>query len=383
MATPVILPKFSMTMEEGTILRWLKQRGDPVRQGEPIAEVTTEKVNMEVEAPVSGVLIDIRAQAGDAIPVTQVIAYIGALGETIPAPITAPGPQVVDITPPRPAVASGPTGVVVATPVARRLAREAGLDLSTLRGTGPAGRITETDVRAAIGAAGAPPRAVPAEGAPGSTAASSPLVGRRRVIAQRTAQGAREIPHIYLTREIEMSAASAARRGASYTAVVVWAASRALRAHPELRASLEGEVVVVHEAVHVGVAAHTSAGLIVPVVRDADRKDLTVIDGEIDALVRRAREETLTLDDVSGATFTVSNLGMWGVDEFTALINPPQSAILAVGAVRLRPWVVGGDALTVRPVCRVTLGLDHRIADGAAGAHFLDELSRRLAGITA
>ena len=272
---------------------------------------------------------------------------------------------------------------MAATPVARRLAREAGLDLSALRGTGPAGRVIEADVRAAIGAADVSQRAAAAEDALGPTVASSPLAGRRRTIAQRMAQSAREIPHIYLTREIEMSAARGARRGASYTAVIVWAASRALRAHPELRASLEGETVVVHEAVHVGVAADTPTGLIVPVVRDADRKDLPVIDEEIDALVRRAREDTLTLDDVSGATFTVSNLGMWGVDEFTALINPPQAAILAVGAVRLRPWVVGGDALTVRPVCRVTLAVDHRIADGAAGARFLDELSRRLAAITA
>ncbi len=192
------------------------------------------------------------------------------------------------------------------------------------------------------------------------------------------AQSAREIPHIYLTREIDMSAAGAARGAASYTAVIVWAVSRALRVHPELRASLDGERVVVHEPIHVGVAVDAPTGVIVPVVRDADRKDLLTINGELDVLVRRARDDTLRLDDVAGAIFTVSNLGMWGVDEFTALINPPQAAILAVGAIRPRPWVVGGDALTVRPICRVTLALDHRISDGAAGARFLDELSRRL-----
>jgi len=382
MVTPVILPKFSMTMEQGTIVRWLKRPGDAVRQGEPIAEVTTEKVNMEIEAPASGVLLDIRAQVGEAIPVTKIIAYIGAAGEATPAADRAPAPRAVDAAPLAPAASPAQAGAVAATPVARRIAREAGLDLAGLRGTGPAGRITEADVRAALEIAAPSPADVPTR-AVGAADAVSPLAGRRRVIAQRMAQSAREIPHIYLTREIEMSATRSARGTASYTAVMVWAAGRVLRAHPELRASLDGETVVVHDAVHVGVAADTPTGLIVPVVRDADRKELHMIDEEITALARRAREDTLGLDDVSGATFTVSNLGMWGVDEFTALINPPQAAILAIGAVRLRPWVVGGDALAVRPVCRVTLAVDHRIADGAAGARFLDEFSRRLAAITA
>lgn len=384
MATPVILPKFSMTMEEGTILRWLKREGEPVTQGEPLAEVMTEKVDMEVEAPASGFLRGIRAQPGDVVPATQVIAYIVGPGEDVPAgPLEAAGPPET-ARPGRDLAEAGPKGPppVAATPVARRLAREAGLDLAAVVGTGPAGRITEADVRAALARRGAPPPPPGPAAGPVAVERRMPLAGRRRTVARRTEQSAREIPHVYLVRAADMSAARAVRGEASYTAVAVYAAARALRTHPLMRAALDGDAIVVYEASHIGVAVDTPEGLIVPVVRDADRKDLLAIHQEIEALARRARDRTLSVAEVSGATFTVSNLGMFGLDQFTSLVNPPQSAILSVGAVRPRPWAVG-DALAVRPVCYLTLAVDHRVADGAEGARFLEDLCRQLETMSA
>ncbi|MGQ0568495.1 MAG: dihydrolipoamide acetyltransferase family protein [Armatimonadota bacterium] len=356
------MPKLGMTMEEGTVLRWLKAEGDRVKKDEPILEIMTEKVDMLVEAPATGVLRGIRVKEGEVVPVTQVIAHILAEGEALTAEASPAGQ------------------VVPAVPAARRLAREAGIDLRRIAGSGPGGRITETDVRAAIARPGAP--AHQEEQAAVITASAARETERRRVIARRTAQSAREIPHIYLLRPVDMTAVAAVRGEASYTAAVVAAAARALRTHPALRASLDGDAIVVHDAVHIGVAVDTPAGLVVPVVRDPDKKDLLTLHHEIDRLAGRARDDDLSLDDVAGATFTISNLGMFGVHAFTALINPPQSAILAVGAVAPRPWAVG-EAVMVRPVCDLVLGVDHRIADGAAGARFLDDVCRRLAVMTA
>ncbi|HYM68150.1 MAG TPA: dihydrolipoamide acetyltransferase family protein [bacterium] len=371
MATPVILPKFSMTMEEGTILRWLKDVGAAVAQGEPIAEVMTEKVNMEIEAPASGRLGGIRAVPGDTVAATSVIAYILGEGESPPEmPVAAPPrPAAAEPAVPPRAAAAGPSETpaggrpAAATPVARGLARDAGIDLSTIVGTGPAGRVTEADVRAALAARARP--------------SGVGLSARRRTIAQRMLRSAREIPHVYLTRTVDMSAAAAARGAASYTAVIVWAAARALGGHPRMRASLDGETVAFHDAIDIGIAVDTPDGLIVPVIRDASHKDPAEIHREIETLATRARAGELGITEIRDAVFTVSNLGMLGVDAFTALINPPQSAILAVGAVRQRPWVVDG-VVAVRPLCDLTVAVDHRIADGADGARFLDNLCNRL-----
>lgn len=370
MARPVILPKFDMLMEQATVVRWLRQEGEQVRAGEPLVEVMTDKVNMEVEAPASGKLAGVRVGPGDVVPVTAVMAYILEPGESLPAESLPAGrPEQIETTAAAgPAIGEGPseTGPVAATPVARRLAKEAGLDLSTVRGTGPGGRITEADVRAALAA---------------MTTGVSRTLERRRLVAERMVQSAREVPQVHLTRAVDMSVVERLRAGASYTAVVVWAAARALQRYPRLRTAPDGTVA---DAVHVGVAVDTAEGLVVPVVRDADRKPLPVLNEEIGELARRARENALGLEDVRGAVFTVSNLGMLGVDRFTSLVVPGQAAILSVGAVRLRPWVVG-DALALRPVCEFTLGLDHRVADGADGARFLEEFTRwleRLGGET-
>lgn len=361
MAYPVILPKFDMLMEQATVVRWLRQEGERVEAGDPLVEVMTDKVNMEVEAPTSGTLAGIRARPGDVVPVTEVMAYILQPGEELPPALPSPGEARAEPSrrEARPTMKPASGRSVAATPAARRLAREAGLDLSTLRGTGPGGVVTEADVRAA------------AEAIAGGLDRASE---RRKRVAERMVESAREVPQVHLTRAVDLSAAQRARGGASYTAVVVWAASRALREHPRLRTAPDGSVA---DSVHVGVAVETPEGLVVPVVRDADRKSLLVLDAEISELARKAREGRLALEEVRGAVFTVSNLGMLGVDRFTSLVVPGQAAILSVGAVRPRPWAVG-EELELRPVCEFTLGLDHRVADGADGARFLESLARWL-----
>lgn len=356
MARPVILPKFDMLMEQATVVRWLRKEGEAVREGEPLVEVMTDKVNMEVEAPASGILVSIRARPGDVVPVTAVMAYVVQPGEAVPEKVVGERTGPAAGGTPEPGWRVGPP--VAATPVARRIAKEFGIDLSVVRGTGPGGRITEADVRAALEARRDP----------------SVVAERRRLVSERMVQSAREIPQVYLTRAVDLSVAARARGDASYTAVMVWAASRALREHPRLRAAPDGSVA---EAVHVGVAVDTQEGVVVPVVHDADRKPLSAVDAEVRQLTKRARDNQLNLEEVRGAVFTVSNLGMLGVDRFTSLVIPGQAAILSVGAVRLRPWVVG-DAIALRPVCELTLGLDHRVADGADGARFLEDLVRWL-----
>ncbi|HXF83383.1 MAG TPA: dihydrolipoamide acetyltransferase family protein [bacterium] len=373
MATPVILPKFDMTMEEGTVIRWLRREGEMVREGDPLVEVMTDKVNMEVEAPASGVLAGLRAQAGERVPVTGVIAYILQPGETVPDQDGDPGAGAArapatesSLSPASPLRTTGASRApsAAATPAARRIASEAGLDLAAVPGTGPGGRITEEDVRRALAARSAP---------------DEPLPPRRRVIAERVARSAREIPHIFLMRDVEMSAPASRRGRASYTALVVRAAARALRGHPLMRASFVDGRIQVHEDTAIGVLVETAEGLLAPVLRDAGDQAPEAIHDALQALAARARAGSLTAAEVSGAVFTVSNLGMFGVDRFTSLIYPPQSAILSVGAVRARPWVEA-EQVVVRPVCTLTLAVDHRVADGAAGARFLDDLVRELGG---
>ncbi|MDQ7829091.1 MAG: dihydrolipoamide acetyltransferase family protein [Armatimonadota bacterium] len=371
MATPVILPKFDMTMAEGTLGRWLVGEGQAVRRGDPLVEVITDKVTMEVEAPADGVLAGVRARERERVPVAAVIAYIVAPGEAPPAPAAAAAPG------------TRPAGEPPAAPAVRRRAREAGVDLATLRGTGPGGRITEHDLEAALAARRSPPDRLPAT--PGGGPAVEPhlrppgerrpLDARRRTIAARMAQSAREIPHIYLRRAVDFSGLAPTR---VYTAAVVAAAARALRAHPLLRAAFQEDAILVHQAIDVAVAVDTPQGVVAPVVRAADGKSVQAIQAEVALLAERARAGTLRAEDLQGAAFTVSNLGVFGVDAFTVLIPPGQSALLALGAVRPRPWAVG-NAVAVRPVGEVVLALDHRVADGADGARFLDDLCRLLA----
>ena len=370
MAIEVIMPKLGMTMEEGTIIRWLKEEGERVEEGEPLLEVMTDKVSMEVEAPGSGILRGVLAHEGDVVPVIQAIAYLCAPGEEpssaverlakieTPAMEQAPLPAEKAVPPIK--------SRVRASPAARRLAQERGIDLSKVKGTGPGGRITRADVEAFT-----PEKPLP------RVAKVIPLSGIRRTIAERMRKSAQEAPHITLTVEVDMGEAGATRGGCSYTALIVYLVARILKDHPLLNASLRGDEILLFDEANIGVAVAMEEGLIVPVIKGADTKTLAEIDAEIEELARRAREGELTPDEVTGGTFTVSNLGMYDVDQFTAIINPPESAILAVGRVVDRAVVINGR-IVVRPVMSMTLSADHRVLDGAVGARFLRDLKAGL-----
>lgn len=368
MATEVIMPKLGMTMEKGTIVRWLREEGEQVEKGEPILEIETDKVVMEVEAPASGTLAGISAGPDEVVPVTEVIAYILEPGEKLEE---VAKPPVKEAAPP-------PKKRIAVTPRARRLAREHEVDLAQVQGSGPGGRIVEADVRAFIEkreAAKPPMEALKVK-------ERVPLRGRRKTIAERMQESAREAPHIALTMEVDMSEAERARRGCSFTALIVQVVAGVLRQHPLVNASLQGDEIILYDEVNVGVAVATKEGLLVPVVKRADAKSLFEIDDEIKSLAQSAGEGKLTLEEVSGGTFTVSNLGMFGVDEFHALINPPQSAILAIGAIVEKPLAKGGRVV-IRPMMKMTISADHRILDGAAAAEFLQDVKASLERPTA
>ena len=313
MSTTVIMPKLGFTMEEGTIVRWFKQEGDRVEKGEPLVEVTTDKVNMEVESPASGILRAVNAKPDQVVPVTQVIAYIAAPGETVEGPVltTLTGEAIRSEAPVSPITREGEkeqisappqAGEVAATPVARRMAKELGIDLAVIQGTGPRGRITETDVRAAAEKARAP---VAMPTAPRPAIQTIPLVGRRKIMAERMSKSAREAPHIILTLEVDMSAAEKRRGTVSYTALIAQCVAQVLKQHPFLNATLRDQEIVLNPSVNLGIAVDTPDGLIVPVVKNADQKSLTALDTEINDLAQRARAGKLTLPDIESGTFTI------------------------------------------------------------------------------
>jgi len=381
------MPKLSEAMETGKLLKWLKQEGDKVEGGEIIAEIETDKADIELEAFGSGVLRKILVPAGERVPIGELIAVIAApdddLSQIAPAAklaITPPQPsRVAAPAPPTRIQPAGPQvaperGRVKASPLARKLAQAAGVDLRSVRGTGPSGRIIRRDVEQ-YAAPGAPRVA-------GPEFEDLPLSSLRAAIARQMAHAKTVAPHFYLTTEISMDRASALRDELvtiegqpkiSFTDLIVKASASALKRHPEVNASFQGETVRVYRRIHIGIAVALDDGLITPVLRDADQKPLLQIAGELRDLVERARSRKLRVQELSGATFTISNLGMYEIDEFIAIINPPEGAILAVGAVAEKPVAVSGR-LEIGKRMRVTLSCDHRVMDGAMGARFLQEL---------
>ncbi len=404
----------SPTMEEGQVVRWLKGEGEEVAQGDILAEIETDKATMELVARGEGVLRKILVGEGAAAPVGDVIAIIARKGEDIAALVGAGGagetgrdaapaatgraggapadtpvagtPPAVAAAPAAPATgpsppppASAPTRVK-ASPVARRLARDAGLDLSALEGSGPGGRIVKRDVEAAAQAVATTPWPAP----PGSEFDDAPLTQMRKTVARRLAESLGPVPHFFLTVDVDMTRALAARkrvnellaaRGsrASINDLVVKAAAVALTHHPECNAWWRGDSIRRFHRVHIGVAVAVPDGLITPVIRDAHTKGLGRISTEVRELAERARRKKLQPHEYTGSTFSVSNLGMFGIEEFTAVINPPEAGILAVGAVEERPVAVDGEVVA-RPRMRVTMSCDHRVIDGAQGARFLATL---------
>jgi pyruvate dehydrogenase E2 component (dihydrolipoamide acetyltransferase) len=432
MPTTVIMPALEMAQETGKVLRWLKAPGDAVRKGEPIVEIETDKVTVEIEAPAAGVLGEVTAREGDVVPVGRTIALVFAPGEAGPAgptPAAAPAPRPVAAPappagPPPPAavrasplarkvaeqhgvdlarvktssgriekadvlahVASqaapaatdgAPARLVAASPKARRLAAERGLDLGALRGSGPGGAVLAADVPAA---------AMPAAAVPAAAAAAARVAGPGvgtvwRIMAERMTASWTTAPHFYLVREVDASrliawrerVSTAAGARITYTDLLVRLVAAALARHPDVNAAWKDGAVVPGADVSIGLAVAIDAGLVVPVIHRADTLSLAEIAARREDVVSRAQAGRLRPADIQGGGFTISNLGMFGVDAFSAIVNPPQAAILAVGRIADRVVAVGGQP-AVRPTVVLTLSCDHRALDGARGAQFLGALA--------
>jgi pyruvate dehydrogenase E2 component (dihydrolipoamide acetyltransferase) len=389
MATDVSLPRLGQGMEAGTIVRWLKSEGDTVEKGEPLYELDTDKVTQEVEADASGVLLKILAGEGEEIEVGKRIAVIGEQGEDVSVEVEedeeeegSPGPareeererarEAARDEEPEQAEPSRTDGRVKASPLARRIARERSIELAGLTGTGPEGRIVAEDVeRAAAAPAHATAGAAPLE------AEIVPFSSLRKTIARRLTE-AWQAPAFQISMSADMTRAQELRarlkdQGVTVTDVLTKLAAVALLRHREVNAHFADNELRLFPNANVGLAVATERGLVVPVIREVERKSLVEIAAERGAIVQRAREAKLTQEDLEGGTFTISNLGMYGVDHFTAVLNPPQAAIVAVGAIEEKPVVEDGE-LVVRPLMSMTLTCDHRAVDGSVASEFLREL---------
>lgn len=442
MSTNVTMPSMGFDMTEGKVSRWLKKIGDPVTRNETIGEIETEKATVDLTAPVDGVFAQILVQPGETVPVNTPIAVLATQGETLSAAQPAApaaqstatsqpsttlekqeegSPATVTETPtqetgkpalpqsqPQPSSASAPVpapvvssngGRVKASPLAKNIARAQGIDLATVAGTGPNGRIVERDVQSFLqtrtpvvpAALVSKPAPVPVPAAPvpaQMVAGEQSLSKMRQVIARRLQESKSTIPHFYLTMEIFMDEAMKLRsqlnamvasddEKVSVNDLVVAAVGRTIRKFPNVNAYFKGDKLEMHDAINVGVAVSVDDGLLTPVLHDADKKPLKQIAVETKQLAARARANKMQPQDLGPGTFTISNLGMYGIDEFAAIINPPESSILAVGMVKKVP-VVLNDQIQIAQVMKVTMSVDHRIVDGALGARFLQELKKLL-----
>jgi len=417
MSTNVTMPSMGFDMTEGKVARWLKNIGDTVTRGETIGEIETEKATVDLAAPVDGVFAQILVEPGVTVPVNTPIAIVTAAGETLSAPApaapasapTAPAQTAPQVAAPLAAAAPTSGGRLKVSPLARNLAKANAIDLATLQGTGPGGRIIERDVQKAIEAKTttaptapvapiAPPPAPAAAPAPKLAPVAAPtaplqrgeqaLSKMRQTIARRLQESKASIPHYYLTMEIVMDEALKLRAQLNALAegdaeklsvndLIVAAAARTLQKFPDVNAYFQGDRIAYNDKISVGVAVSVADGLLTPVLPNADQKTLKQIAVETKELAARARNNKMKPEDLGPGTFTISNLGMFGIDEFSAIINPPESCILAVGAVKKIPVVVN-DSIQVAQVMKVTLSADHRIVDGALGAQFLQALKKLL-----
>lgn len=407
------MPRLSDTMEEGNIVEWLKSVGDAVAPGDVLAEVETDKATMELESFQNGVLLHIEVEKG-AVPVDGVIAVIGDKDEDFKAQLEearssggqttteaeAPAEEkksepkkeavaapAAKATTPVAAVANSSDSRIKASPLAKSMADDNNIDLARVQGSGDHGRIVKKDIEAFIAGGGAASQmqtSAPIALASDVSYGDQPISQMRKVIAKRLAESKFGAPHFYLTIDILMDNAVAAREQlkkaeirASYNDIVIKACAAALRKHPMINSSWMGDSIRVNEEINIGVAVAVPDGLLVPVVRNADQKTLTYINQEVRNLAGLARDKKLQPDQMTGNTFTISNLGSYGIDEFTAIINPPDACILAVGAIQEKPIVKDGQ-LAIGQVMKVTLSCDHRVVDGATGAEFLEELKANL-----
>lgn len=378
----ITMPRLSDTMEEGVIIAWHKNVGDRVERGEVIAEIETDKAIMELEAYDEGVLERRLAAEGDRVPIGIPIAVIGdgSGASTEPAPAPAPAAPAT--------AAPAPAARPKASPLARKIAAEHGVDLATVNGSGPGGRIIRKDVQSGL------ETVRPAETSVAPTPVEAdfdevPLTTLQRVAAKRLTESKQNAPHFYLTAAVDATALLAFRESVNDTLraadgpkvsvndFIVRAAASALRSNPGVNVSFGGDTLRRHHNVHIGIAVAVEAGLVVPVVCDADRKSVSQIAAEAKEKAERARIGKLRADEMSGGTFTISNLGMYGIEQFAAVINPPEAAILAVGAATEELRLINGE-VAARRIMRLTLSADHRAIDGATGAAFLRDLTALL-----
>jgi len=358
MVTKVVMPKLSLTMKEGTVGKWYKKEGESVEKGEPIVEVVSEKATYDLEAPASGILRKILVAEGVDAPVDAVLAVVTAADEAFSEEeVQGQAPEVVGER-------------VLASPAAKRLAKEHGIDLSLVKGSGPEGRIVEEDVSKLVEQKG---QAMP------RVREVIPLSGLRKTTAERVSASFRTAPHSTIVMEVDMSNAAELhkRLQLSYTAVIVEAVAKALTEKAMLNSTLDGNQIRVFEDVNVGVAVATPSGLVVPVIHNVDRKLLKEIDGVLNELTEKARQGKLSREELSGGTFTITNLGMYGVEFFTPIINPPEAAILGVGKITEKPVVVDGK-VEFRPRMMLSLSYDHRIVDGAPASEFLLKVKEKI-----
>jgi pyruvate dehydrogenase E2 component (dihydrolipoamide acetyltransferase) len=422
--TEIIMPKMGDAMTEGKVVRWYKKAGEAVKKGEPVLEIETDKVNLDLEAEADGTLGNVEAQEGQMVPVGGVLAKIESGGApSAPAPVRRaepapeagapppePPPQQRRVTDKKDSVkhTTGEYGEAIemkgprtdrskvvqmpkaaqegrqrSSPLARKMAREMGVSLEAIQGSGPQGRIIAADVKNA-GGGGAARFSAPAGGLkPAATPETKqiPLSAMRRTIAKRLAESTGPIPHFYLTVDYDVTNLMSIRQQMmdieeaklSVNDFIVRAAALALLHHPNVNASWGDEAITQHGEVHIGIAVATPEGLITPVIRNADQKSVSDIAQEVRALAEKAKNRKLLPNEYQGSTFTISNLGAWGIEEFTAIINPPNSAILAIGAAEERPVVLDGRVV-VRNRMKITMSCDHRVIDGASGADYLKTL---------
>ena len=367
MVTKIVMPRLSLTMKTGSVIQWFKKEGEAVQKGEPVVEVLSEKVTYDVEALAGGVLRKILAEEGIEVPVGATLAFIAAPDEKLPdveAVTETPQPKLVEE-----AMAKKQTETavvrerVLASPAAKRMAREHDVNLTQVQGTGPEGRIVEEDVKRFIEEKTEPmPR----------IKEIVPLTGIRKTTAERVASSFQTAPHSFIIMDVDMTEAVKLREKtqASYTAILVYAVARALRGQPMVNSTLMEGKIQVYDDINIGIAVSTEKGLVVPVMRNADKKQLAQISSELGKLAEKAREGRMSKEQLTGGTFTVTNLGMYGVNTFLPIINPPEAAILAAGCTMEKP-VVANKGITVKPVMTLTLAYDHRIIDGAPASIFL------------
>ena len=405
MAYEVLMPQLGLTMEEGTVSQWVKHEGDPVKTGDVLLEITTDKLTNEVTSEHDGVLLKIVAQEGEDVPVKGLLCYVGQAGESVgDAPAAAPAAAAPAAAPAAPAAAPATVPVAAGarlrvSPLARKTAVKLGVDLSKLTGSGPSGRIRQQDVLAAANAAQVAAPAPAAAAAPAPAAAAAPaarpaakgglelmegdtvvkLAGMRKVVAQRMLQSHTEIPPVTQNTKVDVTELMKFRKmllaetGSKYSVndLILKATAKCLRAHPEVLVSLDGDQVIQRAHVNLGMAVALDAGLIVPVIRDADRLGLDALSAAAKDLASRAKSNKLTPDEYKGSTFSVSNLGMFGIETFTPIVNQPDAAILGVCAVEDELVMDDQGGISKHQVMRLSFTYDHRLIDGAVAAKFV------------